>query len=65
MRSQCDGRFAGSGTSWAFTEQEETYRDRKAGYVRFPSDGITDEELAALSGKCKTIHKGGENENEL
>lgn len=65
MRSKLGGHVGGSGTAWAFIEPEETYFDYKAGYVRFPSDNATDEELAKLSGECKTFHIGGENKNDL
>lgn len=65
MRSKLGGHVGGSGTAWAFVELEESYQDHKTWNVRFPSDNATDEELAALSGECKTIHIGGEKKNDL
>lgn len=58
LKSQLDGRFAGSGTMLAFVEHDEMYRDKKIGIVRFPNDSYDNKEMdklcKELSGEVKT-----------
>jgi len=48
-----DGTFAGSGTVWAFYEDEETWKDNKVD-VKLTYDFLTKEERAKLNGPVKT-----------
>lgn len=59
MRSKLGGHFAGFGTELAFTEDIETYRDRKEYNVRFENDvrekDKFDKMCKELSGDVKVL----------
>jgi hypothetical protein len=50
-----NGRAAGMGISYDRYDEEGGYRPqpRNTGRVRFPHDGLSDNELAALSGEVR------------
>lgn len=53
MRKAHDGLFAGSGTSWAYYDDNETYEDVKVD-VMLPYDFMTTEQRKGLNGPVKT-----------
>jgi len=50
---KADGRYAGSGTLWAYREREETYQDVKVD-VNLLYDFMTKEQRKNLNGPVKT-----------
>jgi hypothetical protein len=54
------GRAAGTGISYDKYDEESGYRPqpRNTGRVRFPHDGLSDNELAALSGEVRVYKEG-------
>ena len=53
------GRAAGMGISYDRYDEESGYRPqpKERGMVRFPSDSLTPEEKAALSGEVRIIRR--------
>jgi len=55
MRKLHDGLYAGSGTWWAFYEDEETYQDNQV-QVILPYDHLSKEQRKQLNGPVKTYY---------
>lgn len=53
------GRVAGAGISYDRYDEESGYRPqpKECGMVRFPSDSLTPDEKAALSGEVRIIRR--------
>ena len=53
------GRVAGAGISYDRYDEESGYRPqpKECGLVRFPSDSLTPDEKAALSGEVRIIRR--------